>query len=287
MAAERRRFQFVQWEFPGRLGPEPGRYVVRRFAGDDARQVVVIAGIEAPRRRRMSSRRAARAEPGTGPPPVDVTRATVISAAPLPDDYAAAKAWLAAAAGERAHQTVADALRLLNLTVHGHRLAAADPYVAEVGTGQAIAVRIGYGSGEQVADGRWEAASELPPGDERPRRLALSPQERLGALLSGRDVALACEELALRARLDLDQGREREAALQARVALEAAIAELEGWRASGPIADRIDELRGHVEPLEAAAAAALRGGLQPVELAAVETALGRLEAALRARSAAS
>jgi hypothetical protein len=287
MAAERRRFQFVQWEFPGRLGPEPGRYVVRRFAGDDARQIVVIAGIEAPRRRRMSSRRAARAEPGTGPPPVDVTRATVISAAPLPDDYAAAKAWLAAAAGEHAKETVADALRLLNLTVHGHRLASADPYVAEVDSSQAIAVRIGYGSGEQVADGRWEAASELPPGDERPRRLALSPQERLGALLSGRDVALACEELALRARLDLDQGREREAALQARVALEAAIAELEGWRASVPIADRIDELRGHVEPLEAAASAALRGGLQPVELAAVETALGRLEAALRARSAAS
>jgi hypothetical protein len=288
MAAERRRFQFVQWEFPGRLGPEPGRYVVRRFAGDDARQVVVIAGIEAPRRRRMSSRRAARAEPGAGPPPpVEVTRATVISTDPLPDDDAGAKAWLAAAAGERALQTIADALRLLNLTVHGHRLAAADPYVAEVCTGQAIAVRIGYGSGEQVADGRWEAASELPPGDQRPRRLALSPQERLGALLGGRDVALACEELALRARLDLDQGREREAALQARVALEAAIAELEGWRASGPIADRIDELRGHVEPLEAAAGAALRGGLQPAELAVVEVALGRLEAALRARSAAS
>jgi hypothetical protein len=287
MAAERRRFRFVQWEFAGRLGPDPGRYVVRRFAGDDARQVVVIAGLEAPRRRRVSSRRAVRAEAGAAPPAAEVTRATVISTDPLPDDDHSAREWLAAVAGERALQTVADALRLLNLTVYGHRLAAADPYVAEVGSHQAIAVRVGYGSGDQVADGRWEAANELPPADHKGKRLASSPQERLGALLSGRDVALACEELALRARLDLDQGRGRQAALQARVALETAIAELESWRASGAIAVRIDELGDHVEPLEAAAAAALRGGLQPAELAAVENALGRLEAALRARSAAS
>jgi hypothetical protein len=287
MAAERRRFRFVQWEFPGRLGPDPGRYVVRRFAGDDARQVVIIAGIEAPRRRRRSGRRAVRAEAGAGPPPVEVTRATVISTDPLPDDDRSAREWLANAAGEQALQTVGEALRLLNLAVHGHRLAAADPYVAEVGSHQAIAVRVGYGSGEQVADGRWEAARELPPADHKGTRLASSPQERLGALLSGRDVALACEELALRARLDLDQGRGREAALQVRVALETAIAELEGWRGSDAIAVRIDELGDQVEPLEAAAAAALKGGLQPAELAAVETALGRLEAALRARSAAS
>ena len=32
-----RRFGFVQWEFAGRLGPDPGRYPVRRFAGDDVR----------------------------------------------------------------------------------------------------------------------------------------------------------------------------------------------------------------------------------------------------------
>jgi hypothetical protein len=287
MAAERRRFGFVQWEFPGRLGPEPGRYVVRRFAGDDARQVVVIAGLEAPRRRRLGNRRVTRAEPGSDPPPVDVTRATVVSTDPLPDDDRSARDWLAAAAGDLSEETVADALALLNKTVQGHRLAAADPYVAEVGNHQAIAIRVGYGSGEQVADGRWEAAAELPVGRRQPKRLALSPQERLGALLGGRDVALACEELALRARLDLDQGRGREAALQARVALETAIAELEGWRASSTIATRLDELREHTGPVEAAASAALRGGLQPAELAAVEAALGRLEAALRARSAAS
>ena len=37
---------------------------------------------------------------------------------------------------------------------------------------------------------------------------------------------LACEELVLRARADLDAGRVREAALQARMALESLLAEL-------------------------------------------------------------
>ena len=104
-----------------------------------------------------------------------------------------------------------------------------DPYVAEVRAGQALATRIGYGSGEQVAEGDWEAARELP-APKPSRSMLLHPQQRLAALLSGRDVALACEELALRARLDLDQGRGREAALQLAAGLDAALAELEGWR---------------------------------------------------------
>ena len=43
--ARPRYFGFVQWELPGRLGPDPGRYVVRRYAGDEAQQVVVIGGL--------------------------------------------------------------------------------------------------------------------------------------------------------------------------------------------------------------------------------------------------
>ena len=60
LATEDRRFRFVQWEFAGRLGPPPGRYVVRRFAGDDVREVVVVTERRAPRAR---SRR--REPPGT------------------------------------------------------------------------------------------------------------------------------------------------------------------------------------------------------------------------------
>ena len=175
---------------------------------------------------------------------------------------------------------------MLNQALHAHRVAAADPYAPAASPAAALVTRVGYGIGEQVADGNWEAALELPPPAPPRRSLALAPQERLAALLAGRDVALACEELALRARLDLDAGRDREAALQLRAALEAALAELAGWREVGGMAGRLDELRGLQPGIEAAARAALQGGLEPEDAERVRTALGRLEAALRARSAA-
>ena len=170
--------------------------MIRRYAGDDARHVIVIGDLEAPRRRRLARRRPRSATPGSDLGDVEVTRATVITTDPLPED--GAPAWLDAAV--RDHETtVGEALLLLNRTIHGHRLAAMDPYVSEVRAGQALATRIGYGSGEQVAEGHWEAARELPA--PRPSRsMLLHPQQRLAALLSGRDVALACEVLALRAR---------------------------------------------------------------------------------------
>ena len=271
----------MQWEFAGPLGPEAGRYVIRRYAGDDPRHVVVIGSLGAPRQRRLGRRRPRSAPPGAAAETVDVTRATVIATEPQTDD--AARAWLQRAVEAR-DETVGEALGVLNRTIAGHRLSAADPYVGEVSAATALATRIGYGSGEQVADGDWEAATELPP--LRPKRsMLMAPQQRLAALLSGRDVALACEELALRARLDLEQGRGREAALQLSLALDAALAELEGWRASTEVARRLDELATHREAVSEAAAAALQGGLQPPQSEAVEAALKRLEATLRARVA--
>ena len=272
----------MQWEFAGRLGPEAGRYVIRRYAGDDPRHIVVIGELGAPpRRARLGRRRPRSAAPGSGPELVGVTRATVIATNPLPED--GARAWLREAVRRR-DETVDDALLVLNQAIHGHRLSASDPYVGEVSAEQALATRVGYGSGEQVADGDWAEATELPPAKEK-RSLLLAPQQRLAALLSGRDVALACEELALRARLDFDQGRGREAALQLSLALDAALAELEGWRATEAVARRLDELHGHREAVAEAAAAALQGGLQPDQTEAVEAALKRLEATLRARAA--
>ncbi len=115
--------------------------------------------------------------------------------------------------------------------------------------------------------------------------MVLRPQERLAALLGGRDVALACEELTLRARLDLDHGRGREAALQLSAALDAALAELEGWRGTGGMAARIDALADHCDAVRGAAEAALSGGLDEERTAVVGAALTKLEAALRARVA--
>jgi len=278
-----RRFGFVQWEFAGRLGPDPGRYPVRRFAGDDVHGIVVIGGYEAPRRTLLPRTRRAKATRSAEPATVDVTRATVIDAQPLAD-HEAAKAWLERAAGPEAEQVVTGALALLNRAMAGHRVAAADPLQPDADPGRALVTRVGYGLGEHVAEGDWEAARELPAQRERRSRM-LVPQQRLAALLGGRDVALACEELALRARADLDAGREREAAMQLHVALEAAVAELESWRGRGDMGERIDELSGLRDGAADAANAAIQGGLEPSEVASVSRALKRLEAALRARAA--
>jgi hypothetical protein len=238
----------------------------------------VIGGIEAPRRR-LRRPRPRQAE--SAPAEVDVTRATVIDAEPL-GELEAADEWLARACGAGSDRVVADALAVLNQAVAGQRLAARDPWLPDADPARALVCRVGYGSGEQVADGDWESARELPP--PRAPRTMSAPQERLAALLGGREVALACEELTLRARGDLDHGRPREAALQLSVALEAALAELEGWRATlGP---RLDELAGHRDAVAAAARAALAGGLDAETVEAVSAALARLEAALRARTAA-
>ncbi|HEV2812951.1 MAG TPA: hypothetical protein VGW10_06840, partial [Solirubrobacteraceae bacterium] len=102
--------------------------------------------------------------------------------------------------------------------------------------------------------------------------------------LGGRDAALACEDLALRARTDLDAGRVREAALQLRVALEAALAELEAWRGRRDLDERLAELREERATVGDAANAALRGGLPDETAAEVERVLGRVEAAIRARA---
>jgi hypothetical protein len=80
-------------------------------------------------------------------------------------------------------------------------------------------------------------------------------------VLGGRDVALACEELTLRARADLDAGRPREAALQLRIALESALSELTPWADREAISRRIGELREERGTVAAAANTAINGGL--------------------------
>jgi hypothetical protein len=273
----------VQWDFAGRLGPPPGRYVVRRFAGDEAREVIVVAeaGVAAAAGRlgRMAARRPHRAPaPGT-PPAVPVTRVSVVDARPL----AGGAAWLDRAARDPA--VLAEASRTLVRLVAAHRVAAAEP-LPDPDPARALATRVGYGSGAQVAEGQWQSALELPPVEPaRPRRRAAPPEsERLAALLAGRDAPLACEELALRARADLDHDRPREAALQLEASLTSALAELAGWREQGDLGRRLEELRGYAEPVAAAASAAREGRLDPAGVETVTAALARLEAALRARA---
>lgn len=277
----------MQFEFPWALGPEPGRYTIREQLGEPPAHVLVIDLLSAPQRRLLPRRRAARAVDAPADPapePVWTSRATLVDAAAL-DGCDAAVAWLAAA--DLAALTDA-ALARLNRVLHAHRIAAADPHAREVARAQALVVRVGFGTGEHVAEGRWDRARELgrpAPGALRPKTAALRPQERLAALLAARDVALACEELTLRVRLDADAARWREAALGLRIAYESAVAELEPWREIGGMPERLEQLRRHRTGVGEVANAALRGGLDDAQIELIGTVLDRLEAALRARTA--
>lgn len=198
---------------------------------------------------------------------------TVIGAEPEAD----AAAWLAALDTGALWAEVDTAVRELNGVLRAHRAAAFDPAARDVRAEHAIALRVGYGSGDEVAEGRFADARALPTG---PRgRSRDEPGERLAALLSGRDSLLACEELVLRARADLDASRPREAALQARVALEAFLAEL---RDSIHHADRgdLEAARGDIGR---AANEALSGDPSPELQAAVADAVKLMEKELRRR----
>lgn len=282
MSDPERLFSFVQFEFPRALGPADGRYVVREGADAEASHVLVLRTVGAPERRRLGRRRPRPAEPEPEPEPVPTARATVIAAV-AHEDETSANRWLAGARREP-DDVLAGALRVLNRALHAHAVAGADPLAAEVRREHALVARLGWGRGEQVAEGRWAEAVEVPFRPPKRRRTeALRPQERLAAMLGGRDRPLVAESLAMRARLDLDHGREREAALQLRVALEAGIAELEDTSADD-LAKRLAELRGQRDAVGAAANAALRGPLDGAAREAVAHSLGRLEAALRARA---
>lgn len=291
-------------EVPWPLGPPDGRYLLRaaddpgppgpgqRGADDPAQgaadgsaqaptHVIVFATLGAAERRRLTSRRGRAAPPQPEPTPVSTSRVTVIDAQPgaAPDEV---QDWLRRAGESELEQGLA----VLNRALHAFRVVSADPYAHELGRSQLLVARIGYGAGEQVADGLWTEARELPPpSPSRRRAQALMPQARLAAVLGARQAVLASEELVLRARRDLDHQRPREAALQVLVALDAALAELGRDPHVANLADRLQELRGQREAVAAAAQAALGGPLSPAQHEAVSSTVQRLEAVLRARAA--
>ena len=272
----------MQFEFPWALGPADGRYVVRETAGEPASHVLVLTTLGAPERRRLRDRHGRPAAPEPPPAPVTTARATVIHAEPA--SRADAEQWVTTAGPEEAEE----ALTVVARAVRAHRIASGDPALRAPSLTQALVVRIGQGAGEQVAEGRWSSARELPPprATHRRRTAGLHPQERMAALLGGHARALACEELALRARADLDAGRLQEAALQLRVALEAAIAELPtAADASADMPTRVAELRECASAVSALADAALTSELPATASETLAPALQRLESALRARIA--
>jgi len=238
--------------------------------------VLALRTLGAPQRRLLRGRRGQEVQEAA-PEPVPTSRATVIRPKPF-RDAAEAATWLEELRGdrERMDAEVAGAVAVLNRALHAHRTARADAGARDVTRDSALVVRVGSGSGEQVAEGRFGQALELPRRGAKVKRSMEAPDERFAALLGGRQSALACEELVLRARADVDAERRREAALQVRIALESLLseAELPDSRRATLEADR--------EPVGQAANAALRGAIDPEAATAVQDALEHMEAALRA-----
>lgn len=211
---------FVQLEFAGALGLPDGRYLSREEEGD---RVLIVQLFGAPKPPGRLAPRTRPVEP-EDEDTVPVTRLTVA----FPERFTGerdAKRWLEGVAGDAQERAAAvrSATLLVNRALSALRAGAQDPLVQEVGATRALAIRIGFGDGDAIAVGRWSEAREIAP-PRRGRLDDVDPQERVAAVLSGRERVHPAETLLERARLDAQQGRLQEAGFgldAARMALKA------------------------------------------------------------------
>ena len=201
-------FGFVQFELPGSLGIADGRYPVREAADGHRRT---------PRRRWSSSPRpTARPIPLAGGCARRSRRAADADARPTCRSHGSWSSWRPrskatprpGSSGSRKDEAERDelverGLACIRRAVAARRITATDPAIADPTAESALAIRIGFGEGDELVERQWEQAIEVPRDTQRASRSeALRPQERMAALLGLRDTPLACEELVLRARAD-------------------------------------------------------------------------------------
>lgn len=297
-----RQFGFVQFDFAGTLPLGDGRYLARTLdergrtgevlsaeESEEAEQsVLVVATTGAPPPGRRRRRRPREVDPGAAQEPLPLTRVTAIRAfEPFADPDLAGR-WLdeATEAEDTVDILIEEGIGLVNRALHAQRVATGDAYAHDLSPRQAVAVRIGFGSGDEVAEGRFAAARTIDMRGGRARRRHrddLRPQERVAAALGGRERLDACETLLLRARADLDAGRWREAALQLRVGLEALLVELRGALADPGHDEDMAVLEGRRSEAGAAANAALQGELEPETRESVRELIEVAERVLRRR----
>jgi hypothetical protein len=249
--------------------------------------IETLAALPLPGRRR---RRPRPVEAGEGLPELPLARATAVRAATPFAGQEDAERWLQASveSEEALDAIVAEGIALLNRALFAQGAAAADPDFRQMTALDANAVRIGHGTGVEVAVGRYTAARyvdirETGASRRRQRSEELRPQERVAAVLGGRERIDACELLVLRARADLDAGRPREAALQLRVALEALLIELQGAVAEAAHAEDMAELEARRVDIGGAASAAARGDLDAERIEQVRESVEICERVLRRR----
>lgn len=282
-----RLFGFIQFDFAGALAVADGRYLVRDGGRE---QVLVIETLGAPPPARRRRKRPRGAEIGEPPPELPVARATVVLAFDEFEDEQAAEAWLSqtTASEEAIDRLVEQGIDELNQALHTQSVASGDPYPQTVTPARAVVVRIGFGGGEALVDGAFTSAHQVDPGlgptsRRRQRDEELRPQQRLAAVLGGREQLDTCETLLLRARADFNAGRHREAALQLRVGLEALLVELRGTLSDSGHEEDMATLAARRHEAGELANAALNAGLDSEQVISLGELLATSERVLRRR----
>lgn len=299
--------RFVQLEFTHSLGPAPGRYLVPAFeapTGEDEAEApaapavdpvtgvtravgsadvlaIDVVGAPPPRRGILFGRKAHDAPAGERRREVSLAMVTFVKSS-IPLEPAGAQGLI-----ERCRQSeeeqeawIGEALAVINSAIRAYR-AGGDPYVLEVSRQDPRAVRIGWGSAEEIFAGEWRGAFSPPPlpAPRVGRDEILRSQQLVAGVLAGRARVLDADDLIARALLDLDLGRSRGAALQLRAAVELLVAELRDESLPAGLRERVETLGESSALLERRAAEALRGELgaeAPEELARIAMDAGEL-----------
>lgn len=213
-----------------------GRFLARSALGpgetEQRQSILVLTSGGAPAAGRRKRRKPREAAIGDEAGDLAFTRATAVRAwAPLASEEEAAR-WLEASSqdDEATDELIAEGGELVNRALHVAGIASGDAYSLERSPWSAAAIRIGFGTGDEMAYGHFTQALEIDFRSGSGRRRAmdeLRPQERVAAILGDREQLDACETLIARAERDLEAGRLREAALQLRVGLEALLVEMQ------------------------------------------------------------
>lgn len=243
---------FVELEFAHALGPELGGFKVTRPTGEDDVLQFRVDGAAPPKP--ILIRRARRVYDNENPRSMSVLLATLLLASERFESKQAADAFFASIRRDEAQQAalIERAVAAINVAIRAHRAAARDPYATEISRAEARAIRIGYGTSEQLTDGRWSEGFEppLPRADKLSREARLRPAEVMSLALRGKLTILQAEDLALRTMSDLTAGRSRSAAVQLRACIDLLVAELTDAGSSFvPPRDALSERAAAVERL--------------------------------------
>jgi hypothetical protein len=251
--------------------------------------VLVLATLGAPPPPRRRRRRARPVEADAPPEALSLTRATLIGASETFDTPEEAGRWLEDASADEGavERHLAEGIEALNRALHAHAVASGEPNPQALAAQRAVAMRLGYGNGEEVARSEFTAAREIDARAGASRRQRrdeeLRPQERVAAVLGGRERLDACETLLLRARADLDANRTREAALQLRVGLEALLVELPDALDDPDHAADMQAIESRRDEALKLATSALQGDLDSDESTRLADLLSLCERVLRRR----